>query len=67
MNPFKFYREKAGLTQYDVSGMLFVERSAISKWETGKQYPKVAMLKDIARAYGCTVDQLLDEDVEGDV
>ena len=67
MNPFKFYRKKAGLTQAEVSVMIFVERSAISKWETGKQRPKATMLKDIARAYGCTVDQLLGEDVEGDV
>lgn len=38
---------------------LYVSRTAVSKWESGKGYPNIDSLKDIARLFNITVDDLL--------
>lgn len=52
-------RKRKGLTQEDVAEVLFVSRTAVSKWELGKGYPNIESLKAIAGFYGVTVDELL--------
>ena len=52
-------RKRRGLTQEDVAGALFVSRTAVSKWESGRGFPSIDSLRMIARFYGVTVDELL--------
>ena len=52
-------RKQTGLTQEAVAEALFVSRTAVSKWESGKGYPNIDSLKAIAAFYGVTVDALL--------
>ena len=52
-------RKKRGLTQEELAEELFVSRTAVSKWESGRGYPNIESLKAIARFYGVTIDELL--------
>lgn len=52
-------RERAGLTQAEVAKTVGVDQSAVSLWERGKTSPRAALLPELARLYGCTVDDLL--------
>lgn len=58
----KEMRIKANLLQQDVAQALEIDRSTVAKWETGESLPRADKLKDIARLYGCTVDELLTEE-----
>ena len=55
-------RKNRGLTQEELAEALFVSRTAISKWESGRGYPNIESLKGIARFFGVTVDALLSGD-----
>ena len=52
-------RKQKGLTQEELAEKLFVSRTAISKWESGRGYPSIDSLKAIARFYSVTIDELL--------
>lgn len=55
-------REKSGLSQAEVAEKLGVTGPAVCQWEKGKTYPKLPMLRKIAKIYGCTVDELVEEE-----
>ena len=38
---------------------MYVSRTAVSKWELGNGYPNLTSLKDIAKFFGVSVDELL--------
>ncbi|MBR4881582.1 MAG: helix-turn-helix transcriptional regulator [Clostridia bacterium] len=52
-------RKLRGLTQEELAEHLFVSRTAISKWESGRGYPGIDSLKAIASFFGITIDELL--------
>ena len=52
-------RKSRGLTQEDLAQALFVSRTAISKWESGRGYPGIDSLKEIAKYFSVTIDELL--------
>ena len=52
-------RKNKGLTQEELAAALFVSRTAISKWESGRGYPSIDSLKMIAKFFSVTVDELL--------
>lgn len=52
-------RKQKGLTQEELAEALFVSRTAVSKWESGRGYPNIDSLKAIAKFFGVTVDELL--------
>ncbi len=52
-------RKKKGLTQDELAKLLFVSRTAISKWESGRGYPNIDSLKAISEFFGVSVDSLL--------
>ena len=52
-------RKQKNLTQEELSEILFVSRTAISKWESGRGYPSIESLKAIAEFFGITIDELL--------
>ena len=55
-------RKQNGLTQEQLAGRLFVSRTAVSKWESGRGYPNLESLKDISRLFSVSVDELLSND-----
>ena len=55
-------RKHKGLTQEELAELLFVSRTAVSKWESGRGYPNIDSLKAIARFFGVTIDGLLSGD-----
>ena len=55
-------RKRKGLTQEELAEALFVSRTAISKWESGRGYPNIESLKAIAKFFGITIDELLSGD-----
>lgn len=52
-------RKQKNLTQEELSEILFVSRTAISKWESGRGYPGIDSLKAIADFFSVTIDELL--------
>ena len=52
-------RKHKGMTQEELAKALFVSRTAVSKWESGRGYPNIESLKTISIFFGVTVDQLL--------
>ena len=50
------------LHQEQLADALFVSRTAISKWESGRGYPNIESLKSIAKLFSVTVDELLSSD-----
>ena len=41
-------RKSRGLTQEELAEALYVSRTAISKWESGRGYPSIDSLKEIS-------------------
>ena len=58
-NIYKKARQATGLTQLEVSKRLNINRSSISKWESGSSIPDPALLPKIAKLYNVTTDYLL--------
>ena len=52
-------RKHKGLTQEELAECLYVSRTAISKWESGRGYPNIESLKAIAKFFSVTIDELL--------
>lgn len=52
-------RKEQGLTQEQFAEQLFVSRTAVSKWETGRGMPSMESLQMIARLFNITLDDLL--------
>ena len=55
----KELRSSRGLTQEELAEVLFVSRTAISKWESGRGYPSIDSLKEISTFFSVTIDELL--------
>ena len=54
----KSLREKKGLTQTELAGMLGVSSKAISKWETAKGLPDISLIEPLANALSVSVMEL---------
>ena len=52
-------RKQRGLTQEELAEALYVSRTAISKWESGRGYPNIDSLKEISNYFSVTIDDLL--------
>lgn len=52
-------RRSKGLTQEELAEVLFVSRTAISKWESGRGYPNIDSLKEISKFFSVSIDELL--------
>ena len=55
-------RKQKGLTQEELAEALFVSRTAISKWESGRGYPNIDSLKAISKYFSVSLDELLSSD-----
>lgn len=55
-------RKNKGLTQEELAEALYVSRTAISKWESGRGYPNIDSLKEISNYFSVSIDELLSGD-----
>ena len=56
---FQELRKDKGLTQEELAESLYVSRTAISKWESGRGYPSIDSLKEISKYFDISIDELL--------
>ena len=55
-------RKQSGLTQEELAEKLYVSRTAISKWESGRGYPSIDSLKALSKFFSVSIDTLLSGD-----
>lgn len=55
----KLLRKEKGFTQSDVARMFFVDKTAVSKWELGLNFPNQNIQTRLADLFGVSVDYLL--------
>lgn len=55
-------RKRKGLTQEELAESLYVSRTAVSKWESGRGYPNIDSLKALAAFFEISIDELLSGD-----
>ena len=55
-------RKSRSMTQEELAEALFVSRTAISKWESGRGYPSIDSLKEISHYFSVTIDDLICSD-----
>lgn len=51
-------RKKNGMTQNELAALVGVQQNTISQWESGKRHPPSTTLPQLAKALGCTIDEL---------
>lgn len=54
----KQYRLMLGLSQKELGIKLGVSQKAVSKWETGKSFPKSELLPVISSIFNCKIEDL---------
>lgn len=59
-------RKIKGLTQESFATEIGVSRQSVYKWESGQSYPDVEKLLKIARTFGVTVDDMLNDEMDVD-
>ena len=46
------------LKQEDLASLLEMDRTTISKWETGKAFPNPQNLQNLAEIFNCSIDDV---------
>lgn len=52
-------RKARSLTQEELAEAIFVSRTAVSKWESGRGYPNLDSLKELSRYFSVSIDELI--------
>lgn len=60
-------RRRAGYTQESLAEVLGVSRQAVGKWESGQGLPEAATLITLADLLGCSLDQLMREELTEEI
>lgn len=55
-------RKNKGLTQEELAAALYVSRTVVSKWESGRGLPSIDSLKQISAFFDVSIDDLLSAD-----
>ena len=58
-----YLRKQKGYTQYEVSEILNISRSTLSRYEKGLRIPNAEILIQLAELYEVSCDYLLCEDI----
>ena len=62
MNKYRQLRKERNLSQANLAERLGVSQTAVSQWETDKNYPDINTIKQLADIYSVTTDYLLGVD-----
>ena len=60
MNGLKMKRNEAKLTRKELGNMVGVTDKAIYWYEAGKREPNFDILRNLAKIFKCTIDELID-------
>ena len=60
----KELREKRNITQRELAERISVSDKTVSKWETGKGLPDIAIIEDLAKALGTSITELFTGDLK---
>lgn len=52
-------RKERGVTQEELAEALFISRTAVSKWESGRGYPNIDSLKALSAFFSVSLDDLI--------
>lgn len=52
-------RKSRSMTQEQLAEALYVSRTAVSKWESGRGYPSIDSLREISRFFAVSIDELI--------
>lgn len=55
-------RKARSLTQEQLAEALYVSRTAVSKWESGRGYPSIDSLRELSRFFRVPIDELIGPD-----
>lgn len=61
------YRKRSGLSQVALAEKLGVSFQAVSKWETAKCAPDIALLPMMADLFVCHIDELFSREVQTEI
>ena len=56
---FKFYRQKAGLTQKEAADKIGVKDYQLGNYETNRSEPSLVILKKMSKVYSVSIDKML--------
>jgi transcriptional regulator with XRE-family HTH domain len=56
---FKFYRQKAGLTQKEAAEKIGVKDYQLANYETNRSQPSLDILKKMSKVYLVSIDKML--------
>lgn len=56
---FKFYRQKAGLTQKEAADKIGVKDYQLGNYETNRSQPSLDILKKMSKVYLVSIDKML--------
>ena len=59
MNTIRAGRKAKGLSQNELAMLMGVDRTTVTKWETGKAFPKTKMLMQLSEVLGIPLEDLL--------
>ena len=57
-NRTKKYRARTGMKQEELAALVGVRRETIGNLEAGRYNPSLRLAMDIARVFGCTVEDI---------
>ncbi len=60
----KKLRTEKGLTQKDLADQVHVTFQTVSKWEKNENEPDISTLKELSKIFGCSIEYLIDDDLE---
>ncbi len=55
-------RQKHHMTQQDLADCLMIDRTTVSRWESGNSMPDLLHLKNLAECFHISIDQLLGDE-----
>ncbi len=58
----KYLREALGLSQAMLAQKLNITQSTVAMWEIGENSPRADKLPQIAKVFGCTIDELFNKE-----
>ena len=61
MTGFKYHRRRTALSPQEIAGILGIRHQTVYNWENGKAIPHPEMLIKVAKLYGTTIDELLQD------
>lgn len=60
---FKFYRQRAGLTQKEAAALIGINDYQLGNYETNRSQPSLEILKKMSKVYSISIDKMLGNNV----